>query len=210
LATSLLQLGGFPRFGAVCGAAVGASCSPTAFDRHCVALRVVAVMTAKLPLIEPVVGERFDDWLQRWAEVEGRPLFAARAAAMHQRLQKESEARKRKAAVAIERVRAGNAGGVVQRRVASWRRPGEFGLITSVFDLGAVTHGRPSYTDQAEAPVTPSCAVTRAGRVTPDQGAGAERREGGEAHLTDDGFKSTTWRAPWGPGYALHRPKSAS
>ena len=58
-----------------------------------------------------------------------------------------------------------------------------FGLVNSVFALGA---------------------------VTPVQGAVAERREGGEGPLSDDSFKESTWRAPWGPGYALHRPKSTS
>lgn len=69
---------------------------------------------------------------------------------------------------------------------SDWRQPGQFGLVNSVFALGA------------------------AAAVTPVQGAGAERREGGGAHLIDDGFESTTWRAPWGMGYALHRPKSTS
>jgi hypothetical protein len=53
-------------------------------------------------------------------------------------------------------------------------------------------------------------AVTQARPVTPVQGAGAKRREGGETHLSDQQFKDRTWRAPWGAGYALHRPKSTS
>lgn len=62
----------------------------------------------------------------------------------------------------------------------------------SVFALGR------SYTDQVSGSVTP------AGAVTPDQGAGAQRREGDAVHLlTDSEFKATTWRAPWAPGYAL-------
>jgi len=145
---------------------------------------------AKAVLIEPVVGERFDDWLQRWAESEGRALFANRAAAMHERLKRESDARKRTAALAIERVRSGNANGVVRGRLASWRQPGEFlggaGLVNSVFALG------------------------EAAQVAKASGAVAERREGGETPLTDQQFRDTTWRAPWGPGYALHRPKTTS
>jgi len=152
-------------------------------------------MTAgsKLPIVEPVVGERFDDWLKRWAESEGRALFAARAAAIHKRQQLHSEARIRKAAASFDRLRRGKSKEMVQRSVASWRQPGDFlagaGLVNSVFALGAVTPAR---------------------LVTPDQGAGAERREGGATPLSDQQFKDTSWRAPWAPGYALHRPKSTS
>lgn len=104
---------------------------------------------------------------------------------------------------------ARRAGKPTVRRVAAsdWRRPGQspaVGLVNSVFALGAVTPGRRSYTDLAAVAVTPSC------EVTPVQGSGAERREGGGAHLLADGSESMTWRAPWGPGYALHRPKSTS
>lgn len=90
--------------------------------------------------IQPVVGERFDDWLRRWAESEGRVLFAARAAVVHERLVRESEARKRKALQAFDRVRAGKADAPSQRTVSTWRVPGTFlagpGAVASVFALG--------------------------------------------------------------------------
>lgn len=131
-------------------------------------------------LVYPVVGERFDEWLQRWAESEGRTLFAARASRMHKRLQREVEARRRKAAAAIERVRAGkadpvrtrHADGFVQRRLASWRQPGEFlsgaDLVTSVFDLGKVKQLH---------------AISAKPATEAAPGAVAQRRDGGSAPM---------------------------
>ncbi len=37
------------------------------------------------------------------------------------------------------------------------------------------------------------------------RGGGAERREGGGAHLSDQEYAETTWRAPWAAPYALSR-----
>ena len=92
--------------------------------------------------VQPVVGERFDAWLSRWAESEGRALFAARAAALHERLAREAETRKRNSLVAIERVRARKVDAPSQRTVAAWRQPGQFlagpGAVSSVFALGAL------------------------------------------------------------------------
>ncbi len=42
------------------------------------------------------------------------------------------------------------------------------------------------------------------------RGAGAERREGGEAPLSTAAFKATTWRAPWALGYALETREAAT
>lgn len=110
--------------------------------------------------VHPAIGERFEDWLQRWATSEGRALFASRAAALHCRLDKESAVRTRKAASSFERLRAGKQDAVAQTSVANWRRFGElsdgYRLINSVFALGSVARS---------------------------EGAVAKRREGDAVHL---------------------------
>jgi hypothetical protein len=162
-------------------------------------------------VVYPAVGERFDDWVKRWAELEGRALFAVRAAAMHERLVRAAAGRKAQAAVAVERVRAGKVYDPIQRkRLADWRQPGEFftaGMVTSVFDLGqlhaaAVTPGQGQL--HPAGVVTPTRPVTPAGRRAAAGGV-AERREGGAAPLSADPYKAATWRAPWAAPYALSK-----
>lgn len=145
----------------------------------------------KRTAVEPAIGERFEDWLQRWGHAEGRALFAVLAAARQERSDKVAVARKAKAAKSIDRVRAGKAEPVVQPQLASWRKPGPFlrpaGMVTSVFDLGQL-HPPGAKTATEAAP-----------------GAGAERRDGGSAPMSDQQYRETTWRAPWAAPYALSR-----
>lgn len=141
--------------------------------------------------VEPLAGERFEDWLRRWGEAEGRALFSVLAAARYERAERAAARRKGKASQAIDRVRSGKADGAVQLQLASWRKPGPFlipvGMVTSVFDLGQL-HPPGAKTATEAAP-----------------GAGAERRDGGSAPMTDQQYRETTWRAPWAAPYALSR-----
>ena len=141
--------------------------------------------------VEPLIGERFEDWLQRWGQAEGRALFAVLAAARQERSEKAAGLRKADAAKAIDRIRAGKAEPVAKLELASWRKPGPFlrpaGMVTSVFDLG-----------QLHPPGAKTATEAAAGAV-------AERRDGGSAPMSDQQYRETTWRAPWAAPYALSR-----
>jgi hypothetical protein len=91
--------------------------------------------------VEPVVGERFESWLHRWAETEGRELFAERAAAMHRRVARERERRAANAMDAFEALRDGRKRRtvLVSENAPTWRKFGEWSAgvagVASVFDL---------------------------------------------------------------------------